>query len=238
MRLSLALGTLLLSSSLAQAKLFQTNFVKIQLPNNWNCRQEELDWVCQPDNVAERSEVILVVVTKAVNAVDDTWEKYQVVLNTPREMRDPLGKAYKSQIRYVRKREIKTWPWIDSLQLGPEIPGWYTRYVASMKEKIAVLITYSIAESTYAKWSPIMDSVIESTEIHFDPKAFADAMNSRPGSLLANKGSLKGRLSPNFEDPNTTKGASSGIDPAQIAGGLIVAGAIGYLIWKKRKKQS
>ncbi len=220
----------------AQAKLFQTQFMKFQLPPNWSCRQEELDWVCQPDNVAERSEVILLVVTKAVNDVDDNFVKYEQVLKTSRDMRDLLGNAYKSDVKYVKKRDIKNWPWIDSLHFGSEIPGFYTRYVGSIKEKVAGLITYSIAETTYPKWSQVMEEVIDSAEIFFDPKAFNEMMKSGPGSLLASRGNQKGHLAPSAEsDASKNKSPNGGMDPAQIGGGLLLLAAVGYFLWKKKK---
>lgn len=230
---------LALLSTSAFAKVFQTQFIKFTLPPNWSCRQEELDWVCQPDNAAERSEVILIVVTKAVNEVDDNFPKYESVLKTPKDMRDLLGNAYKSDIKYVRKRDLKGHPWMDSLHRGSEIPGFYTRYVASIREKVAGLITYSIAESTYPKWSPIMDSLVDSAEIFFDPKAFAEAMNTRPGSLLASRNGVKGRAGPELEvDLNKSGGAAGGqADKTQIIGGLFLAAAIAYFIWKRKQKR-
>jgi len=241
LRLIAALTAFYLLSPSAEAKLFQTQFIKLQLPPNWSCRQEELDWVCQPDNVAERSEVILLVVTKAVNEVDDSFPKYESVLKTPRDMRDLLGNAYKSEIKYVKKRDIKNWPWMDSLHVGSEIPGFYTRYVASVKEKVAGLITYSIAETTYPKWSAIMDEVIDSAEIFFDPKAFNDLMGARSGSLLASRGTAKGRMAPTEVDPtvtNNSQGGAGNLDPTQIGGGLLLLGGLAFFIWKKKKNKS
>lgn len=217
----------------ASAKTFKTQFIKIDLPPNWDCRQEEIDWVCQPDNLAERSEAILVVVTKSVNEVDDTLDKYEEELKKERDMRDLLGNAYKSQIKYVRRREIQKWPWVDALHLGSEIPGFYTRYVASIREKVAGLLTYSIAESVYPKYAQLMDQMIDSAEIYFDPKAFAEAMQGS-GSLLGARGRTKGRLAPGLEKAKEP-GPTEGMDMTKIFGGAIILGALGYYVYSKRK---
>lgn len=231
-----ALSLFLLASGLAQAKTFRTQFIRLEIPPNWECNQEELDWVCRPDNLSEQSEVLLVVVVKPMNEIDDTFDKYRAILSEPRAMRDLLGNEYKSEVKYVKDKTINTRVWIDSLQFGSEIQGFYTRYTATIHEKIAALITYSIAESVYAKWSNLLDGVINSAEVFFDPKAFSEVMQQRPSSLLGSRNSLKGRLAPTTEeDPNQKKGG--GFDPSLLVGALIIAGAAGFLIWKKKQQK-
>jgi hypothetical protein len=241
-RFQLATGLLLLTfgtfvSSISEAKRFQTEFVSLDLPTNWDCKKEEIDWVCQSDNLAERSEALVIIVTKAVNEVDDSLEKYKEVLGQTRPMRDLLGNSYTSEVRYVNEKDIRGHLWIDSLQLGPEIPGFYSRYVASIEDKVAALITYSVAQSVYPKYAQTLDAMIDSMEIKFDSKAFEDALATRPGSLIGKGRSSSQRLAPTLEGTSTqTSSASEGMDTGQIAGILIAAGAVGYLIWKRKQR--
>lgn len=230
------LGSAVFISQFALAKPFKSQFISLQLPPNWDCKQEELDWVCQPDNLAERAEAILVIVTKATNDIDDTFEKYEQVLSQSRPMRDLLGNSYKSKVNYVRSRDIKGQKWVDSLHLGSEVPGFYTRYIASIKEKVAGLVTYSVAESVYPKYAPVLDQMIDSLEIKFDPQAFAEAMKSSPGSLLSRGKVANNRLAPGIEDENAKGKKDGGMDMTQIFGILVVVGAAGYLYWKKKKQ--
>ena len=220
----------------AQSKTFRTQFIRLEIPPNWDCAQEELDWVCRPDNLSEQSEVLLVAVVKPMNEIDDTFDKYRAIMNEPRAMRDLMGNDYKSQVKYVKDKTINTRLWVDSLSFGSEIQGFYTRYTATIHEKIAALITYSIAESVYAKWSNLLDGVINSAEVFFDPKAFSEVMQKRPSSLLGARNSLKSKLAPTPEDDPTQK-KSGPIDPSLIVGGLIVAAAAGFLIWKKKQNK-
>lgn len=223
------------------AKTFKTQFVKLELPPNWDCKQEEIDWVCHPDNLAERSEAMIVIVTKAVNEVDDNFDKYEETLKVGREMRDLLGNAYTSQVKSIRRRQISGQTWVDALHLGSEIPGFYTRYVASIKEKVAGLVTYSVAESVYPKYSAALDAMIDSAEIYFDPKAFADAMNAGPTSLLGARsgGRLAGRTAPKTEGealPTEKPAESEGLDNTQVIALIFLAGIIGYFVWKKKQQ--
>ncbi len=221
----------------AEAKTFKTQFIRFELPANWSCSQEEIDWVCQPDNIAERSEVILVAVTKARNEVDDTLEKYLETLKAPRDMRDLLGNAYKSETKYARLKKIRDQEWADALTFGAEIPRFYTRYLASTKEQVAGLISYSIAESVYPKWATVMDGLVDSLELTFDPKAFAEAMSSGGGSLLGSRGRLQGRLAPKEGEVAAADTAPAGGDKKKMVfGAIVVAAALGYLLYKRRQK--
>lgn len=152
-------------------------------------------------------------------------------------MRDLLGNAYTSKPTYTSHKKIGAQDWVDALYPGSEIPGFTTRYVASIKEKIAALITYSIADSMYPKWSPIMDQMLNSVELTFDPKAFEADMNSDQSSLIGARRGAKGirGLSKGGDAvPPPTK-PDSGIDPTQIGGGILLLAIIAYFIYKKRK---
>ncbi len=230
---------LALSFQSAIAKTWSTEFIRIDLPEGWACQREEIDYVCQPDSIKERSEALIVVVVKSANEIDDKLEKYDEVLKGTREMYDLARQKYTSQVRYVKRKTINGREWVDSLHLGSEIPGFYTRYVASINEKIAGLVTYSIAESVFPKYGPMLDAAVESMRLEFDPKAYEKAMNANPSSLLP-KGSLLGgsriRTNPKFEEGNEEgpKDGDSNIDPMSLAVILLVVGGLGFYIWKKR----
>lgn len=237
---SLALGALFVAGLLgapqeSAAKRFKTEFIELELPPGWDCTKEEIDYVCQPDNLTHRSEAIVIVAVKNVNPVDDNFEKYQEVLNESREMRDLLGNNYQSEVKYVRFKEILEKRWIDSLQFGSEIPGFYTRYVASIEGKIAGLVSYSIAESVYAKWSPILEKMLGTMRLRYDPKAFNEAMTATPGSLLGQRASRPGRFAPQSEAPKQLPQGPADFDITTILGILLIVGAVGFFIWKKKQ---
>lgn len=231
--LTLSLG---LSAFAAQAKPFKTQFFSLDLPPNWDCVKEELDWVCQPDNLNERSEVFMVIVTKPVDPVDDSIEKYKSVLAQPKMMRDLLGNPYKSEVRYTRVNKVRDRDWVDSLQFGSEIPGFYTRYLASIAEKVAGLITYAIGDSAYAKWAPVMERMIGTIELKFDPQAFEE-LTQQSGSLLSSRGSVFAGRSAPPELAHQSPKTSSDQGATMIMVALVLFGALGYVIYKRKKKQ-
>ncbi|MEI7440494.1 MAG: hypothetical protein WCK43_02555 [bacterium] len=223
-------------SASASAKSFRSKFISMELPPNWDCQQEELDWVCQPDNPNLRNEAIVVIVTKAVNPPDDTFDKYKEYLKQTKAMRDLLGKGYTTQVKYVKDKKIRDQMWVDSLQIGPEIPGFISRYVASIKEQVAGLISYHVAESVFAKWAEVLDKMIDSAEIRFDPKAFDEIVKTRNMSLF---------VSPKQASFTAPKNQSGGVAEApkkddgdlaiKIGGGVLILAAIGFIIYRKKK---
>jgi hypothetical protein len=226
-------------TALSWSKTFRTEFVRFELPPNWDCKKEELDWVCQSDNLNEHSEVLLIVVAKDKNDADDSLEKYSEYLKVPRQMRDLAGNAYQSKVHYVNKKTIKEQPWIDSLHAGSEIPGFYSRYLATTKDKVAALVTYSIADSVNAKWAPIMDSLINSMEVYFDPKAYEQLLATKPQSLLPRGGFRNKHLKPEEAGDVLSDEKSGATDWATLIGGLIfVAAIVGYIIYKKKQKKT
>jgi hypothetical protein len=179
-----------------------------------------------------------VIVAKAVNEVDDTLEKYKEVLSQGRAMRDLLGNSYKAEVKYVREKKILDRTWIDSLQRGSEVPGFYSRYLASINERIAGLVTYSIAESVYPKWASVMDQMVDTMVLTYDPKAFEEAMNTGPGSLLANRGKTRDRFAPTLEADSKAGEDKSGLGGSQIFGILLALGAVGYIVWRRKQKKA
>lgn len=226
----------LLSVDHVSAKTFRSKFVTLELPPNWDCQQEELDWVCQPENPNLRHEAILVIVTKAVNPKDDTLDKYKEYLKTAKPMRDLMGNSYTSEVKYVREKKIRDLQWVDSLQIGSEIPGFFSRYLAGTKEQIATLMSYHVAESVFPKWAEVLDKMVESAELRFDPKAFEEIMRTRNTSLFGGK-AKQGLTQATGKKDVADKAPKTETDDLMMTLGIaaLVAAGAGYLIYKKRR---
>lgn len=233
-------GLLFLAAfSTASAKTFKSKFVTLELPPNWDCQQEELDWVCQPENVNLRNEALVVIVTKATNPSDDSLAKYEEYLKNPKQMRDLVGNTYTTDIKYTKQKKIRDQLWVDSLQIGSEVPGFVSRYVTSIKEQVAALISYHVAETAFPKWAEILDKMIDSAELRFDPKAFEELMrNSQNMKLFSGRGAGLGQRKPTAEQvaAKTPEGTSDDLITT-ILGAAILVGALGFLIYKKRKSK-
>ncbi|MEZ4814002.1 MAG: hypothetical protein R3A80_02200 [Bdellovibrionota bacterium] len=222
-------------SFVASAKTFKSKFVSLELPPNWDCQQEELDWVCQPENVNLRNEALVVVVTKAANPNDDSLAKYEEYLKSPKQMRDLVGNSYTTDIKYTKQKKIGDQIWVDSLQIGSEVPGFVSRYVTSIKEQVAALISYHVAESVFPKWAEVLDKMLSLPNYVLIPRRLRK-LCSQNMKLFGNRPGAMGQRKPTAtQDKLKEPESTSGDLMMNILGAAMILGAVGFLIYKKRK---
>jgi hypothetical protein len=65
-----------------------------------------------------------------------------------------LGKSSVSRVVYAPKQvKVNEHVWIDGLHMGSEVSNFFTRYLATIKDSIAVLVTFSAHQQFYTKYS-------------------------------------------------------------------------------------
>lgn len=148
----------------AHATRFTNQFVEFELPNRWSCSLEGAEWVCQGTDEQKRRDAIIVLAAK-LKGDADSLEKYQEYLTKPRNFSAPNGKPVTSQPKYAKGMQINGHPWIDSIHLESEIPGFYTRYLATVKQDIGVLVTYSINKAKYQEYLSQFDDMVKSLKV-------------------------------------------------------------------------
>lgn len=121
--------------------------------------------------------------------------------------------------------------------MGSEVPNYYTRYVATIKEnKIAILVTFSAHKNFYPKYSQLFFDAISSLKVN----ATTDLLNRMNAGPLRGAGedmfgaSNNGSLMLDGEPPVSTKKSSKG--NLYIGLALILAAGGFYLIYRSRKK--
>ena len=91
-------------------------------------------------------------------------DQYQSYLKEKKRFDLPGGKTIVSDPSYTKSVQIADHTWIDSLHLQSEIPGFYTRYLATVKEGLGVAVTFSVAKDHYAAYLPVFDRIIAGTQ--------------------------------------------------------------------------
>lgn len=164
-----------------QAKVFRNSYVSFELPSKWNCYLENTAWICRyaiskkclggKSNTksckAQRKktrEAIIILAAKEVGP-KDSFKEYYNHLKTPRPIVTKKGKRSKSKIIHVKPISIQKHKWVDGMHLGSEIPHYYTRYVATLKGNIAVLVTFSAHKLYYTKYSSEFFRAIKSLRV-------------------------------------------------------------------------
>ena len=225
----------------AHAKLFRNAYVSFDLPPNWNCKLEGSEWVCENDFAAKTKEAIIILTAKEVGAAD-TLPSYLAHLQVPRNLPGRNGQPIKSQIINVKERMITNFMWIDGLQLGSEVGPYFTRYLATIKDRIAILVTFSAHKEHYTKYSGDFIKAIESLRV----VATKDTLASHQGSLAGaaggatDAGQLGGALPgggdmalPLEAAPGTAKGGLG-----QVLGFAFICLAIGVYVFLRKKKSA
>ena len=178
-----------LISDFAVGKTFSNQYTQFELPPGWSCVIEGSEWVCQAENKDRKKEAIIILAAK-YRGKQDSLDQYEAYLKQIKTYQLPGGKVQKSEPVLTKKRPIAGHTWIDALHLASEVPGFYTRYLATVKEDLGVAVTFSVTKDLYQAYQGIFDKVIATLKV-FRKKA------SNTGKLDLSKRENKGA---NFDD--------------------------------------
>ena len=238
MKLILSFILLFSFSAHLEAKRFSSKYCEFELPPGWECALEGSEYVCQSENADRKKESIIILAAK-IRGEQDSLDEYMAYLKKTKEYNLPGGKKQISEPRNTKLSRINDHQWVDALHLASEVPGFYTRYLATVKEDLGVAVTFSVSKDLYATYQPVIDKMVSTLRVFRQKKA--ELANLRSGNVK----------DPNFADatfnPNsamdlqvnrTQKRAptESSDDNLMLIIGAIVIGAI-LLILKKGKKK-
>lgn len=235
--LAITLLSILLVSS-AEAKTFRNAYISFELPPTWNCNLEQTEWVCRSESSKESKEAIIILTAKEVG-VTDSFQLYEQHLNSPITLNLKTGGATESKIVYKSKTvQINDQNWIDGLHLGSEVQNYFTRYLATIKGRIAVLITFSAHKQFYTKYSQDFFKAVMSLRVT-ETKNLGNASDLgpiRPGSGTLGPGSFQNAMPADMANPEES-GSKAGNKMMLLIVALILAAAGIYIFLKKKKKQ-
>lgn len=229
---------MMLVSTQVFSKQFSTQFMEFQLPNGWDCALEGSEWVCQSDNKDRKREAIIILAAKYRNE-NDSLDQYQAHLKAPKSFQLPGGKTQISEPKSVKITDVNNQKWVDSLHLASEVPGFYTRYLATVKDTLGVAITFSVGKDYYDAYKDIFDKIVLTLKV-FDQKAGQNANwkpKNKEENLLAD-----GTYIPNMggnQDISAQKkqGAKNAGKDDMMLYLLLGAVAVIFIIFKMRKKK-
>jgi hypothetical protein len=235
----LVLLSAILSVSLnTWAKRFANGYTEFELPPGWQCVIEGSEWVCQSEDKDRKKEAIIILAAKKRGS-QDTLAEYQAYLKQPKTYKLPGAKMQRSEPKTVKTQNINGQTWVDALHLASEVPGFYTRYLATVKADIGVAITFSVTKSMYNAYKGIFDNVIASMRI------FRQANTNLAGLKTS------GSKNENFDD-TTFLPQDEGLDIATAEvkkrkGGsedssdlflfVILAAVVGFVIYRVKKNK-
>lgn len=224
----------------AEAKRFRNAYVSFELPPNWNCKLEGSEWVCENDFSAKTKEAIIILTAKEVGP-SDTLPGYLAHMQTPRTLSGRGGTPTKSKIIHVKERMIANQLWIDGLHEGSEVGPYFTRYLATIKDRIAILVTFSAHKQHYTKYSGDFIKAVESLRV----VATKDTLGDRGGNGTGDPsrehiGVPTGGMNPTFDtDGLPAESGSRSFASKVMTWGLIalILAAVGGFLYARTKKK-
>jgi hypothetical protein len=235
-----------LGANSAFAAKYSNAFTAFELPPGWSCNQEGAEFVCQNSNDLKKKDSIIVLAAKTATPTD-TIDAYRLFLKSAKTWTGPQGKAVKSEPRSDKTINVGGTMWIDALHLESEIPGFYTRYLATVKHDIGVLVALSVASSKFKEYTADFDAIAQSIQVFKKPEAVTPppaqpggGMISGPNITLLPDSSGPGQISlpqQTAPAPSTGKGQKGAAAGEGLLLLLVLGGAVvGFLILKKRKQ--
>lgn len=153
-------------TEIAWSKVWANAYLNFEIPDRWKCALEQTEWVCRSEDGKESKEAVIILTAKEADPTTDTFQRYEEHLSKPISVKrlgggEDISKVYKKP-EYT---QIQNQKWIDGFHLGSEVPQYFTRYLATIKESIAVLITFSAHKDEYAKYSSDFTKAIQSLKV-------------------------------------------------------------------------
>lgn len=234
----LLISMVVFASTNVFSKTFTSQFSEFELPNGWECALEGSEWVCQSDNKDRKKEAIIILAAK-YRGEQDSLDQYQAYLKTPKTFSLPGGKTQVSEAKSVTVREINGQRWVDSLHLASEVPGFYTRYLATVKDTLGIAVTFSVAKDHYDSYQDIFEKIIATLKV-FDQKA----TNGGTWKPKGQEGDLIGEGTYIPDQGNTadismqkkSKNSGDGGDSTTMIL-IIVGAAVAFFLIKMKKKK-
>jgi hypothetical protein len=228
----------LLSATNVFAKTFTSQFSEFELPNGWECALEGSEWVCQSENKERKKEAIIILAAK-YRGEQDSLDQYQAYLKAAKTFSLPGGKTQVSEAKSVSVKEINGQRWVDALHLASEVPGFYTRYLATVKDSLGIAITFSVAKDNYDSYQDIFEKIIATLKV-FDQKAASGGSwkpKGQEGDLIGEGTYIpdQGQNADISVQKKSSKSSDDGDTTTMIL--IIAAAAVAFFLIKMRKKK-
>lgn len=155
--------SLLLLSCTAHGKLFETSYLKVDLPDVWSCEKTEVDWVCLPQSGPDARKAFLIFSAKP-SRPGETLASLGAELKLPRSLTDANKRIMTSTVLAGRSLQIAKQDVAEALQLNSEIPGFYTYSLGTLKDGLTMMISFSWQKQGSNAQHPLLEIIKKTLE--------------------------------------------------------------------------
>lgn len=223
----------LLFSLSAHAKTFSNSFVSFSLPDDWVCVQEGVAWACSNKGPTKQNDAVIVMAAK-VAAPADNLTSFKDFLGKPKSIPSKVGTPMPSTVMYAQERVLAGWKWVQAQHLGSEVQDFYSLYLATVKEGLAVLVTFSADKTKYAQFNPVFDQAMKSLKLTASNQLLFPKNSG--GTGIAVFGITGDVANPDMLPPPPGRRSRSGFWLIML--GLVAAlGGAAYFLYKPKKRK-
>ena len=220
----------------AWAARFANQFIEFELPPGWQCSLEGAEWVCQSSEESKKKDAIIVLAAK-LKGDQDSIDQYLAYLSAAKSYTSVQGKPVKSEKKSAKTTSLNGQVWVDALHLESEIPGFYTRYLATVKADIGVLVTYSINKDKYQRYLGDFEAMVKTLKVFRKQGGLntAAGANGAPPNIT-----VPTNMTDNTVFPGAAGGASDRPKPKKDDTMLYIglgAAVVLFLLWRRRRSQ-
>lgn len=227
--------------TIALGRTFKNNYISFEMLDTWKCQLEQTEWVCRSEDPQEAKEAVIILTAKEKGPTD-TFPLYENHMNNPIVTQGKSGTMTSAVVYKSVGTRVNDQQWLDSLHTNSEVQNYYTRYLATIKDQIAILVTFSAHNKYYSKHSTNFNNTVKSLRVI----ASKDLL-SRPdlGPLRGageTLGAGIGQAMPAdllAADDDVAAGSRKGFlsNPTVLGFGLLLLAGLAYVIIRLRKKQ-
>jgi hypothetical protein len=145
----------------ASAEVFESRFLRFSLPEGWKCDLEGSEYVCEPPHPkGQKQSMIFVLAAKYPND-SDNLPGYMEELRRNKSMTHGSSLVDGPKI----DSNINGLSWVEATHFESELQGYYTIYMATVSNGLAVLVTFSVRRNEYMRFRDLVRPCIESLEV-------------------------------------------------------------------------
>ena len=222
------------------AAKFTSQYCEFELPVGWACALEGTEWVCQSSNKDRQREAIIILAAK-IRGDSDSLDYYQNHLTQSKTFMLPGGKTQVSEPKYARKWESTAdkHPWIDALHMASEVPGFFTRYMATTKEDLGIAVTFSVAKDHYDSYQDVFQRIIDSMRVFRQGQATGDfkLATRDEGGIVGDIPAYGDGTKYDISNAQTSRGKTNNTSGSDYFIILLVLAGLGFAVYKLKNKK-
>lgn len=161
----LAVFSIFALPNLSEARTFKNAYISFEMQDTWNCKLEQTEWVCRSEDNQESKEAVIILTAKEKGPTD-SFALYEAHMNSSVTTTTKAGQTLISRVVYkAQQNRYNDQPWLDGMHQDSEVKSYFTRYLATIKDQIAILVTFSAHSKKYAKYAGQFTNTIKSLRV-------------------------------------------------------------------------